>query len=77
MGLQIRNSEEGLGMKTGPAQRKKSMKKADVRAEMENTVGRLRLMRGPKGMFTARGMAHFETDKMGDAEKREHKILGM
>lgn len=38
------NSEEGLGKKTGPAQRKKSMKKADVRAEMENTVDRLRLI---------------------------------
>lgn len=34
-------------------------------------------MKGPEGMFTAHGMAHFETDKMGDAEKREHKILGM
>lgn len=43
-GLQVGNSEEGLGKKTGPAQRKKSMKKADVRAEMENTVDRLRLI---------------------------------
>lgn len=28
-------------------------------------------------MFTAHGMAHSETDKMGDAEKGENKILGM
>lgn len=41
--MQMGNSKEGLGKKTGPAQRKKSMKKADVRAEMETTVDRLRL----------------------------------
>lgn len=38
------NSEEGLGKKIGPAQRKKSIKKADVRAEIENTVDRLMLI---------------------------------